>query len=197
MKIHVALGTYDRPGSTEKIGDPLVVEDDDGSRWMLTTRPGERIPFPPGQDGDLHRIRGISEVPPGEFGIDLVGVAEIAHRAHVSSDSVHRWRSSEADFPAPMAELAAGPIWSWQAIDRWLSIARPGGRPLARGEPALGDRERWARRVRRGDAVLVHGRPRIVLGVRARGPLAPYFRFEEGGVYWSYTSPELSPAVVA
>lgn len=197
MKIHVAFGTYDGPRTGELIGDPLVVEDDDGTRWMLTGLPGERIPFPSGQDGNLHRIRGLEEVPPGEFGIDLVGAAEIADRAQVSSDSVLRWRSGDADFPTPLADLAAGPVWSWQAIDRWLSVARLGGRPLARGDSALSDRERWAVRVQEGDAVLVHGRPRIVLGVRKRGPLSPYFRFEEGGVYMSYTRPELSPVIGA
>jgi hypothetical protein len=194
LRIYVALGRYDLPRSIETIGDPLVIEDDDGSRWVLTGHSGDRFPFPRGREDELHEIRGLEQLPPGEFGIDLVGVAEIARRAQVSSDSVQRWHSGDHDFPKVLADLAAGPVWSWQAIERWLAVARPGGRPPARPESALDERARWAARIREGDAVSVHGRPRCVLGIRRRGPLAPYFRFEEGGVWFSYMRPELAPA---
>jgi hypothetical protein len=62
------------------------------------------------------------------------------------------------------------------------------------GQQALSQRERWAAHIQVGDAVLVHGQPRIVLGIRRLGPLAPYFRFERGGIFMSYTRTELAEA---
>ncbi len=190
MKIYVALGTYERPGTSESIGDPLVIEDDDHQRWMITGLEGERLPYR-GPEDDLHELRGLNEVSPGEFGMDLVGVAEIAQRAHVSTDSVRRWRLGPFGFPLPLHDLAAGPVWSWQAVDRWLRVARPSGRPAVLRDASMNDRERWARSVRDGDAVMFSGVPRTVLAVRTLGQLAPYFRFDDSGVWYSYTRAEL------
>ena len=51
---------------------------------------------------------------------DLVGLAEIAQRAGVSKDAVHKWRARHPDFPAPMAVLAATPVWAYGDIHKWL-----------------------------------------------------------------------------
>ena len=54
--------------------------------------------------------------------LDLVGVYEIAQRAGVTKGLVHKWRERHPDsFPAPVAELAAGPVWQWQQIEQWLA----------------------------------------------------------------------------
>jgi hypothetical protein len=69
--------------------------------------------------------------------VDVVGVAEIAARAGVTRDTVQKWRDRHDDFPGPMATLAAGPVWSWEAVERWLRIRRSPGRPTV---DALSDR---------------------------------------------------------
>jgi predicted nucleic acid-binding protein len=58
---------------------------------------------------------------------DLVSVAEIADRAGRPVNTVQSWRRRHADFPTPVARLAAGPIWSWAAVAAWI-CARPPSR---------------------------------------------------------------------
>lgn len=53
--------------------------------------------------------------------LDLVAVQEIAARANVSPDAVHKWRSRYPDFPAPAADLAMGAVWQWADIAAWLA----------------------------------------------------------------------------
>lgn len=190
MRTYVALGTYLVPGTGEALGDPLVVEDDDGARWMLARGRREQFPFPEGHDDELREIKALGDVTPPEFGLDLVGVAEIADLAGVSRDSIERWRGTTGlDFPSPLADLASGPVWSWQAVERWLQVARVAGRPAAPRDP----KHRWAAGVREGDFVLFQGRRRRVLGVRRNGRHAPYFRFDASGVSYSYVREEVGP----
>jgi hypothetical protein len=83
-------------------------------------------------DGDrrlLQPILALGAERPGQLGVDIVGVTEIATRADVNRDTIQKWRDRHLDFPRPMATLAAGPVWSWEAIDRWLRIRRSPGRP--------------------------------------------------------------------
>ncbi|MCK9496983.1 MAG: hypothetical protein M0R75_16035 [Dehalococcoidia bacterium] len=61
--------------------------------------------------------------------LDLVAIQEIAARANVSPDAVHKWRARYSDFPSPAADLAMGAVWRWEDIDAWL-IQR--GLPRAR-----------------------------------------------------------------
>jgi uncharacterized protein YjcR len=68
--------------------------------------------------------------------LDLVGVKEIAERAGVKPNSVHKWRQRHGDaFPAPVAELSQGPVWDWLEVRGWLkarsSKARTGTRKSA------------------------------------------------------------------
>ena len=60
---------------------------------------------------------------------DLVDVTEIAQRHGTTPGTVHSWRRRHPDFPAPVAELAIGPVWEWPAVSAWLSQRRPQGRP--------------------------------------------------------------------
>jgi predicted nucleic acid-binding protein len=55
---------------------------------------------------------------------DLVSVAEIAVRAGRPINTVQSWRRRHADFPAPVAQLAAGPIWSWPTVQAWVAERR-------------------------------------------------------------------------
>jgi hypothetical protein len=78
----------------------------------------------------LTQIReGQARTFPGELLIELVGVSEIAARAQVAVATVQAWRARHADFPAPLAELRAGPVWLWKSVERWLAIAPKAGRP--------------------------------------------------------------------
>ena len=103
----------------------MVIEDTNESLWRVP----EMTPF----DGDrttLMWIRSEGEwALPGELMIGLVGVAEIAERAKVEPSTVHAWRNRHDDFPAPVATLKAGPVWNWTAVERWLHVRPPMGRP--------------------------------------------------------------------
>ena len=64
-----------------------------------------RPPYPAGEDS-----------PP-----DLVSVAEIAARSARPVNTVQSWRRRHNDFPAPVASLATGPVWTWPAVERWIN----------------------------------------------------------------------------
>ena len=56
----------------------------------------------------------------------LVGASEIKKRLGLTrTQVVHVWRQRYADFPAPVATLDMGLVWSWPEIERW---ARKTGR---------------------------------------------------------------------
>lgn len=52
--------------------------------------------------------------------MDLVGLAEIAELAGVSRQAVANWVSRHPSFPAPLARLAAGPVWDRAPVSAWL-----------------------------------------------------------------------------
>lgn len=60
---------------------------------------------------------------------DLVSVTEIAQRLGRSVGAIHQARRRHADFPAPVASLATGPVWLWSDVERWNAIPRKLGRP--------------------------------------------------------------------
>ena len=49
----------------------------------------------------------------------LLGVAEVAQRLGVKPNTVIIWRRRHADFPEPLAQLAAGPVWWAADVDAW------------------------------------------------------------------------------
>ena len=51
---------------------------------------------------------------------ELVGINEIAEIAGVSRQAVANWRKRSVDFPAPIAELASGPVFRRSHIRSWL-----------------------------------------------------------------------------
>ena len=51
---------------------------------------------------------------------DFVGLAEIAELARVSRTVVSNWRTRDERFPAPVAELRAGPVFARDAVRRYL-----------------------------------------------------------------------------
>jgi len=51
----------------------------------------------------------------------LVGVFEIAEMANVSASAVANWRKRFPDFPAPLAELKSGPVFSQSQVKLWLA----------------------------------------------------------------------------
>jgi len=52
--------------------------------------------------------------------MELVGLSEVAEMAGVSRQAVVNWRARFGDFPAPDAELASGPVWEKEKIEKWL-----------------------------------------------------------------------------
>ena len=52
---------------------------------------------------------------------DLVSVTEIAARADRPVNTVQSWRRRHSDFPAPVASLATGPVWTWPVVERWIN----------------------------------------------------------------------------
>jgi len=77
------------------------------------------------QNLPLHTIECNQTVISGS-GIDpghLVGAAEIAERAGLRQrQTVHLWRNRYPDFPAPIADLHQGLIWSWPEVEAWLRV---------------------------------------------------------------------------
>jgi hypothetical protein len=51
----------------------------------------------------------------------LIGIYEIAEMANVSASAVANWRKRFADFPAPLAELKSGPVFSESQVKLWLA----------------------------------------------------------------------------
>lgn len=53
---------------------------------------------------------------------DLVGVAEIAERVHLSKQAVSGWyRNGLSHMPEPTLVLKMGALWEWPTIVRWLN----------------------------------------------------------------------------
>lgn len=67
----------------------------------------------------------------------LVGLAEITEMLHVSKRSAQRY-VARPDFPKPIAQLAAGPVWEQSAIRAWAEQRLP----LRPGRPARSSRSR-------------------------------------------------------
>src|SRR5688572_29556260 len=55
---------------------------------------------------------------------DLLGIQEIALLAKVSRSAVVNWRTRFTDFPVPVADLAAGPVFRRDQIFTWLKRRR-------------------------------------------------------------------------
>lgn len=55
---------------------------------------------------------------------DLIGVQEIAALAKVSRGAVANWRTRFADFPQPIAEIGAGPVFHAGQVRAWLRKRR-------------------------------------------------------------------------
>jgi len=54
---------------------------------------------------------------------ELVGSTEIVERLGLTSrEAVGAWRSRFPDFPAPVTNLASGPVWVWRDIDMWARV---------------------------------------------------------------------------
>lgn len=83
------------------------------------------FPRPAPGVGRVGQGRRLSEVPepygsePGAA--DLVSVSEIAARAGRPISTVQSWRRRRSDFPEPVAALAAGPVWTWPVVERWIA----------------------------------------------------------------------------
>lgn len=61
----------------------------------------------------------------------LIGVFEIAEMANVSASAVANWRKRFLDFPAPLAELKSGPVFSEGQVKLWLARREAADSPEA------------------------------------------------------------------
>ena len=67
--------------------------------------------------------------------LDLVGLAEVAEMLGIRRGSVASRRQTHFDtFPAPIAQLACGPIWHRSDVTEYLAL-----------EERLGQRDAWVR----------------------------------------------------
>jgi chromosome partitioning protein len=62
-------------------------------------------------------VTGLSVTPPED---DLLGVNEIAELAGVSRQAVANWRARFPDFPQPVVDLRAGPVFRARQVRAWL-----------------------------------------------------------------------------
>jgi tRNA A-37 threonylcarbamoyl transferase component Bud32 len=76
----------------------------------------------------------------GRSAVRLAGVSEISRVLGVSSQRVSQLKK-QSGFPAPIADLSAGPIWDLDQVERWKAagLQRKSGRP-SKGGRALGGR---------------------------------------------------------
>lgn len=63
---------------------------------------------------------------------DLVGISEIAARAHVHPSTPHQWRKRYQDFPAPLVTIGRERVYAWSDVLEWLERRRPYGRHVPR-----------------------------------------------------------------
>jgi hypothetical protein len=93
---------------------------------------------------------------------DLVSVSEIASRSGRSINTIQSWRRRDRGFPEPVVILAAGPIWDWETVARWMRDRNAG---RFRGPRALSvavdSRLPGADLVRKGLADLSAGRESV------------------------------------
>lgn len=81
----------------------------------------------PGSPADRHRLAEHAELyaEAGATGeLDVVSVAEIAARSGRPISTIQSWRRRHPDFPVPVASLAAGPVWTWPVVERWIKARR-------------------------------------------------------------------------
>ncbi len=62
--------------------------------------------------------------------MDVVGAPEVAQILGVSRQRVYQLIDTYEDFPAPLAKLAVGRIWSREAVEEWNRVHddRPTGK---------------------------------------------------------------------
>lgn len=77
--------------------------------------------------------------------VDFVGTAEVAEMLGVTKQTLTNWRTRNASFPTPVAELKSGPVWRRQDIADW-------GKSVGR---QLKDRPRKTKAPAKQDAVVV------------------------------------------
>jgi predicted DNA-binding transcriptional regulator AlpA len=101
---------------------------------------------------------------------DLVGAGEVCELLGVSRQRLHQIRHEKADFPKPIVELAAGPLWTRPAIESWASTwdRRPGRR-------VQGSTATEVDGARAGSAnVIVHGSQAVESDEAHRGQVGVY-----------------------
>jgi len=72
----------------------------------------------PQAPGGRHRLS--DGATPYGSGQELVSVAEIARRSARPISTIQSWRRRHATFPRPIAQLAAGPVWTWGDVAGWI-----------------------------------------------------------------------------
>lgn len=55
--------------------------------------------------------------------LDLVGTSEVAEMLSVSKQTLTNWRLRNPEFPQPIAELKAGPVWNREEVIAWAKKA--------------------------------------------------------------------------
>lgn len=56
---------------------------------------------------------------------ELVGTLEISKMAGVTVSCVSQWKTRYESFPKPVADVAAGPVYSKREVEEWLKTYRP------------------------------------------------------------------------
>jgi hypothetical protein len=52
--------------------------------------------------------------------LELLGTYEVARLAGVTAQAISNWMVRRPDFPAPLAQLASGPVWDGAVMRPWL-----------------------------------------------------------------------------
>lgn len=60
----------------------------------------------------------------GRYRFPVMGAAEIADRLGVTRQRAYQL-TARRDFPAPIAQLAMGQVWSTDDVEAWVAERRP------------------------------------------------------------------------
>ncbi len=112
-------------------GNYTGTSDDAVGRWYIVDRDADVIDKRgagyPSREAALEAL--VERLTIAPLLSDLVGQTEIAQRAGTTPGTIDTWRRRHADFPEPLARLAAGNVWRWEDVAAWLAIPRKPGRP--------------------------------------------------------------------
>jgi len=94
-----------------------------GEAYLIDKGGGNPEPFVSAQR--LQPIESRAHARPPEAGFDARTADEIAGELRINPALLSFVQRSDPSFPAPLATFRDGPVWSAEAVERWLPTRQP------------------------------------------------------------------------